>query len=60
MHYSIQQELALAHQADLLREAEQHRLALLARGPATRQRRLWSFLTQARRRRPQQRTVPAV
>jgi hypothetical protein len=60
MHPSIQHELARTHQAELLREAEQHRLALLARPRAERQRRLWSILIQVRRRRPQQRPAPAV
>jgi len=60
MHHTIQYELARAHQDELLREAERHRLALLARNPANRQRRLWSFLTRRRRRRLQQRPAPAV
>ena len=60
MHYEIQNQLAQAHQADMLREAEQHRLALIARGSVKRQGRLASFLAQMRRQRPQQRPVPAV
>jgi hypothetical protein len=60
MHYEIHRQLAQAHQADLLREAEQHRLALIARGSVRRKGRLASFLAQMRRQRPQQRPVPAV
>jgi hypothetical protein len=60
MHYEIQHQLARAHQADLLREAEQARLALVARATVKRRGRLASFLAQVRRQRPQQRPVPAV
>jgi hypothetical protein len=61
MHYEIQHQLAQAHQADLLREANRHRLALIAREGSVKQRgRVGSFLAQIRRRRPQQRPVPAV
>ena len=59
MHYVIHQELARAHQADLLRQAERHRLALLARGETNQRRRL-SFLVHLRLRRPQRRPAPAV
>jgi hypothetical protein len=58
MHYAIHQELARAHEANLLREAENHRLARLARGE-TKQRRQLSFLSHLRLRRPQQRPAPA-
>jgi hypothetical protein len=60
MHYEIQNQLARAYQADLLREAEQHRLALVARGSVKRRVRLAPFLALIRRQRPQQRPVPAV
>jgi hypothetical protein len=60
MHYAIQQELARAHQADLLREAERHRLALLVRGGTTQRRWRPSFLAHLRFRRPQRRPAPAV
>jgi hypothetical protein len=62
MHYEIHQQLAQAHQADLLREAEKHRLALVARGSGSvkRRGRVASFLAQIRRQRPQQRPAPAV
>ena len=60
MYYVIQQELARAHQADLLREAEQHRLALVARGETARRRRLSSFLARAHLKRRQQRPAPAI
>jgi hypothetical protein len=60
MHYSIQQELAQAHQAALLREAEGHRLALQARGQTRRPTRIRAFLDQLRRQRPEQRPAPAV
>ncbi len=58
MHF-IHQELARGRQDDLLREAEKHRLALSAREPRERGQLTW-FLTQIRRRRPQQRPAPAV
>jgi hypothetical protein len=60
MHYEIHNQLALGRQADLLREAERYRLALLARGPVERQGRLASFFAHLRRQRPQQRPAPAV
>jgi hypothetical protein len=60
MHFAIHEELARGHQADLLREADKHRLALLARQGVEQPGRLSSFLAQVRRRRPQQRPVPAV
>jgi hypothetical protein len=60
MHYEIQHQLAQAHQADLLREAEQARLAQVARGTVKQRGRLASYLAQIRRQRPQQRPVPAV
>jgi hypothetical protein len=61
MHYDIYAQLARPHQAELLREAEQHRLALVANGGSVKRRgRLLSFLAQFRRRRLQQRPVPAV
>jgi CRP-like cAMP-binding protein len=59
MYYVIQQELA-RHQADRLREAEQHRLALVARGETARRRRLSSFLARVHLKRPQQRPAPAI
>jgi hypothetical protein len=58
MYYEIQQ-LAHARQADLLHEAEQHRLAVAARGTVKRRGRLASFLAQLRRQRPQQRPAPS-
>jgi hypothetical protein len=60
MHYEIHHQLARAHQADLLREAERYRLAVVARGSVKRRGRLVSVLAQIRRQRPQQRPVPAV
>jgi hypothetical protein len=60
MHYETYQQLAQGRQADLLREAERHRLALLARGPVERRGRLASFLARIRRQRQQRRPVPAV
>ena len=61
MHYELQHQLAQAHQADLLREAKRHRLALAARSGSIKERgRVASFLAQIRHRRPQQRPVPAV
>jgi hypothetical protein len=59
MHYETYNQLAQGRQADLLREAERHRLALLARGSAERHGRLASFLAHLRRQRPQRRPVPA-
>jgi hypothetical protein len=59
MHYELHHQLAQAHQADLMREADRHRLAQLARsGSVKRRGRVASFLAQIRRQRPQQRPVP--
>jgi hypothetical protein len=60
MHYVIQQDLARAHQAALLRNAEQHRLARLARPERMQRRRISSFLARVRLGRPQRRPAPAV
>jgi hypothetical protein len=59
MNYDAYERLARGHQAELLREAEQHRLAVIARGLVKRRGRLASILAQVRRQRPQQRPVPA-
>jgi hypothetical protein len=59
MNYDAYERLARGHQAELLREAEQHRLAVIARGQVKRRGRLASILAQVRRQRPQQRPVPA-
>jgi hypothetical protein len=58
--YSIHQELAREHQADLMREAEKHRLALQARPKVDRAGRLTAFLMHVRRRRLRQQPVPAI
>ena len=60
MHYEIYQQLARDHEGDLVRDAERHRLALVARGSVKRRGRLASVLAQIRRQRPQRRPVPAV
>jgi hypothetical protein len=59
MHYEIQRELARAHQADLLREADRHRLAAAARGSSMRRGRFLSILIQARQGRLHRRPAPA-
>jgi hypothetical protein len=59
MHYEIQQELARAHRAELLRDAEQARLALQVRRDEKRPSRLRSFLEHAWRQRAEGRPVPA-
>ena len=58
--YGIHQELAREHQAELLRAAEKHRLALQARPRADRTGRLAAFFVHIRRRRLRQQPVPAV
>jgi hypothetical protein len=58
--YAIHQELAREHQADLLRAAEKHRLALQARPKVDRSGRFSAFLMHVRRRRLRQRPVPAI
>jgi hypothetical protein len=58
--YGIHQELAREHQAELLRGAERHRLALQARPPAERKWRLSALFVHVRRRRLRQQPVPAV
>jgi hypothetical protein len=57
--YSIHQELAREHQAELLRGAERHRLALQARPRTERTARLSALFAHVRRRRLRQ-PVPAV
>lgn len=59
MHYSIQEELARARHADLLREAEAYGLARSVRGQLTWRERLVSFVLVARRRRVDRRPAPA-
>lgn len=56
--YGIHQELGREHQAELLRGAEKHRLALQARPRAERTARLSALLGHVRRRRLRQ-PVPA-
>jgi hypothetical protein len=58
--YGIHQELAREHQAELLRGAEKHRLALQARARTERTSRLSAFLMHIRRRRLRRQPVPAV
>jgi hypothetical protein len=58
--YGIHQELAREHQAELLRGAERHRLALQARPRAERTGFLSALLIHVRRRRLRQQPVPAV
>ena len=58
--YGIHQELAREHQAELLRAAENHRLALQVRQGAERKARFSGFLAHVRRRRLRQHPAPAV
>lgn len=58
--YGIHQELAREHQAELLRGAERHRLALQARRQAERTGFLSALLIQVRHRRLRRQPVPAV
>ncbi len=58
--YGIHQELAREHQAELLRGAENHRLAMQARSRAERTWRLSALFGHLRRRRLRQQPVPAV